>query len=171
MLNFGVADNPASFKWNYGFSLFGNHKSWDMEDSIENLRGSLCRRYGSSSWTLDAEGAGLSVVDGGVTGKAIQVQADASGRFSLTGKDFAEKFNARNIQFWVKGDASFKVQFGVYTTAGFSGWSEVSGGDKQIAADTWTFLSIGFTAKDIVSFHIIIKTTSVNAMFDDIVIY
>ena len=133
------------------------------------------RRYGNP-WTLDTVNADRVTqnTEHYISGSAMRLRPYSGDRFSLATKDFADKFNARNISFWVynSGEADAKIQSFAYTKTGYSTDGMVQPfGTKTIPTGKWTYVSAGFTATDLYGFQIFVEKTASALIFDDICLF
>ena len=164
-------------KYDAGVSMYGNEKLkyWNCDGTTEQLQAEWNRRYGNP-WTLDTVNADRVTqnTEHYISGSAMRLRPYSGDRFSLATKDFANKFNARNISFWVynSGEADAKIQSFAYTKTGYSTDGMVQPfGNKTIPAGKWTYVSAGFSAADLYGFQIFVAKTASALIFDDICLF
>ena len=164
-------------KYDAGVSMYGNEKLkyWNCDGTTEQLQAEWNRRYGNP-WTLDTVNADRVTqnTEHYISGSAMRLRPFSGDRFSLATKDFANKFNARNISFWVynSGEADAKIQSFAYTKTGYSTDGMVQPfGTKTIPTGKWTYVSAGFNASDLYGFQIFVEKTASALIFDDICLF
>ena len=170
-----VKANTGILQWDGGQALKGNEKLkyWNCDGTTEELQAQWNRRYGDP-WTLDTNNADRVTknTDHAISGSAMRLRPYADNRFALAAKDFAEKFNARNISFWVynSGTADATIQCFAYKSTGYSNYVQPFT-NKTIPAGQWTYITAGFTAVDLYSFQIFVAKTASALIFDDICLF
>ena len=169
--------DKTMLKYDAGVSMYGNEKLkyWNCDGTTEQLQAEWNRRYGNP-WTIDTVNADKVTqnTEHAISGSAMRLRPYSSDRFSLATKDFAEKFNARNISFWVynSGESNVTIQCFAYTQTGYSTSGMVQPfGNKTIPAGQWTYVSAGFNASDLYGFQIFVAATPSALIFDDICLF
>lgn len=170
-----VLANKKILKWDGGQALRGNSelKYWNCDGTTAELQAQWNRRYGDP-WTLDTTNADRvsQNTEFFKSGSAMRLRPYADNRFALATKDFAEKFNARNLSFWVynSGSADATIQSFAYKSTGYSNFIQPFG-NTTIPAGKWTYITAGFTATDLYGFQIFVSKTASALIFDDICLF
>jgi hypothetical protein len=164
---------------------------YQMNGNTEALQGELKRRYRpkGAGWSVDSNNTDrfLSETTTKVAGAgAMSVRPcgnsfDAYG-FTL-GADLAEATTAANIHFWVYNPCDYDIVFRgwYYKATGFNNNGQIGFGSADIAkANSWTYVSRGFTSSAIYNFTVTVwtadqtqsaTTMSARLVFDDVLLY
>ena len=151
----------------------------DCEGTTGQLQSQFKRRYMSGSWQVDTGNADritsdtTNFVSGG---GAVKRRGYSGGAVALNlNNDYSPAKTMRNIHFWVynpSSNANIKLRVWVYTSNNFATNAEVISGGFSIAANGWTYCSVGYSSSTIYNFQIADFTNSgVYLTFDNIYLF
>ena len=178
MTNFGLSGTAAGLLEYNGYqNLVSNFKYWDCNGTTSELQAIWNRRYGNP-WSLDGPGGAANNADRVTqdttnfrSGSGLKLRAYSSDRFALAMKDFDQAYNCKNLSFWVynpsESDVSIQV-FG-YTATGYNSNFTIKG--TTAIHQGWTYISAGWTAKNVYAFQVFVAKTSTQLTFDDFVLF
>ena len=149
---------------------------YDMNESTANLQSKFKRRFNSGSWQVDSSNSDriVSNTEHHVAGSSgLQVRPCGTGfdayGFSLQ-NDLASTATVANIHFWVYNPCNYDITFRVwvYKSTGLSNNAEVGLGSADKAkANSWTYVSRGFTSAAIYNFNISVWKNNNNTSASD----
>ena len=164
---------------NGSITLNSIEHSWTCDEESTELREIFRRRYqASGTWQFDNDNDDriVSINYQSISnGRALRRRGYSSGPVSIVLRnDFSGGITASNLIFWIYNPTNSAIAFRtwVYRGTSLSSGSEVDGEVKNAAANSWTFVQIGFEKGTVYNFQIADFTNSGVALsYDNIAIY
>ena len=163
---------------------------YDFNKDTAGLQTEFKRRYrANNAWNVDSNNTDRIVANttnmaSGSAGLTVRPCGSSYQGYCFNlQNDFAATKSLANVQFWVYNPCEFDISFRIYyfKQAGLSGAGQVGMGEYKAKANTYTYISRGFTKSNVYNFSISVWTEdhpnntstimSAKLVFDDLLFY